>query len=320
MGLAHPAHLKRIVLLTFAGLSLSGCAWLGIGGGPDFAKAPPAAKKTGEATYGDGVVVLRLGPAPAQPRGSVLARLTKHPIITIKPGDSRLADAAPIPGYEPGWSAQTRPRAGLMHNGRLIDPTGIINPVLLQQALNRVGHETTADSLNRIGVVDYSLPANLPRFYLVSLTTGAVTAKHVAHGHAKRLCRRGGCATTGFSLQVPAVSAQPNTDATSLGLYRVLETTTGGKFPGRKVRLAGLDATNATAQRRGIIIHQNPRYFDPKRGLFGRSQGCFVFGPDDVDKVIDGLEPGSFIYAGKPATPLNTAGAGAAPGHVSAID
>jgi hypothetical protein len=296
----------RFAQIGIIAAATSGCAWFGLA---------PAERVTGEAvpqvSYGDGFAVVKLAPQPELPAaagGKAIARVKVKPALILKPGAApEIAMATPPEdkAYEPGWSIENKPRvAGLTHNGVRLDPGGMIHPALLQQAVARIGREPESQSAERIAVVDFSLPADKPRWYFVDLKSGAVTAKYVSHGHAKRLCRRGGCAPSvqaGFSLQTPAVSAEANTDATSVGLYKVLETRDGGgKFVGPKVVLAGLDPSNASALRRGIIIHQNPRYFDPKRRLFGRSQGCFVFGPDDLPLVVQALAPGSFIYAGKP--------------------
>lgn len=301
------AAVSRFALLGAAAAGLSGCAWLlGDPQAVDGGRAPKAEQRV---VYGDGSVTIQLTPQPDQrpdSGGKILPRVANKPALMIKPGDERLAaqPADTAAALEPGWSIENMGRsAGLMFNGKRLDPTGMINPNLLRQALGRVAREPGAKELDRIAVVDFSLPADKPRWFFVDMKTGGVSAKYVSHGHAKRLCRKGGCPNfqAGFSLETPAVSAAPNTDATSVGLYKVLGLRPeGGKFPGPTVALAGLDPTNESALRRGIIIHQNPRYFDPKRRLFGRSQGCFVFGPDDLPEVVRTLEPGSFIYAGMP--------------------
>jgi hypothetical protein len=301
---------SRLAALSVCAAGLSGCAWLL--GEPQAVNGGLEQRQS--VTYGDGSVTIELTPQaelPPASGGKNVPRVLLKPSLTLKPGDERLAmqppTAAPAAAaYTPGWSIENSGRAaGLMFNGKRLDPTGMINPNLLRQALARVAREANGDALARIAVVDFSLPADKPRWFFVDMKTGGVVAKYVSHGHAKRLCRAGGCGPhhqAGFSLNTPAVSAAANTDATSVGLYKVLGLRPeGGKFPGPTIALAGLDPTNESALRRGIIIHQNPRYFDPKRRLFGRSQGCFVFGPDDLQTVVDTLTPGSLIYAGMPA-------------------
>jgi hypothetical protein len=305
------AALSRFAQIGCIAAATSGCAWFGM--------AEPE-NVTGHSvpavSYGNGYAVVKLSPQPELPAangGKAIARVKVKPALILKPGQEPVvamqeppaANAPEEQAYQPGWSIENKPRtAGMTYNGVRLDPGGMINPNLLQQAIARIGREQGAQDAERIAVVDFSLPADTPRWFFVDLKSGAVTSKYVSHGHAKRLCRKGGCPTTvqaGFSLQTPAVSAEANTDATSVGLYQVVGMRDGGgKFIGPKVVLNGLDPSNATAMRRGIIIHQNPRYFDPKRRLFGRSQGCFVFGPDDLPLVVQALTPGSFIYAGLP--------------------
>jgi hypothetical protein len=307
------AAIGRFALLGVCAASLSGCAWLL--GEPQAVDGGLKPQKTDGVVYGEGSVTIELTPRPMlrpDAGGKIVPKSVKQPRLVIKPGDERLAATPSEPqanldeAYTPGWSIENSGRAaGQTFNGKLLDPTGLINPQLLRQALARVEREAGAAELEQIAVVDFSLPADKPRWFFVNMKTGSVAAKYVSHGHAKRLCRKGGCGANhqaGFSLYTPAVSAAANTDATSIGLYKVLGLRPeGGKFPGPTIALAGLDPSNESAQRRGIIIHQNPRYFDPKRRLFGRSQGCFVFGPDDLPEVVQTLQPGSFIYAGMPA-------------------
>jgi hypothetical protein len=306
------AAVRRFALLGLCAAGLSGCAWLL--GDPQAVDGGLKPKSQGGVAYGDGSVTIELTRQPDRPPaagGKILPRVALKPALNLKPGDERLATAKPDPApgaseeYEPGWSIQNAGRnAGLVFNGKRLDPTGMINPNLLRQALARVAREPGAANVAKIAVVDFSLPADKPRWFFVDMKSGGVSAKFVSHGHAKRLCRNGGCGANyqaGFSLNTPAVSAGANTDATSVGLYKVLGLRPeGGKFPGPTIALAGLDPSNESAQRRGIIIHQNPRYFDPKHRLFGRSQGCFVFGPDDLPQVVETLKPGALIFAGLP--------------------
>jgi hypothetical protein len=302
------AAIGRFALLGAVAAGLSGCAWLL--GDPQSVDGGLKPAPENKVVYGDGSVTIKLTQRPDN-GGKMVPRVARQPALMLKPGDTRLFAQPSQPpneterAYEQGWSIENMGRtAELMFNGRRLDPTGMINPNLLRQALARVAREPSSKDLERIAVVDFSLPADKPRWFFVNMNTGGVSARYVSHGHAKRLCRQGGCPNyqAGFSLQTPAVSAAPNTDATSVGLYKVLgQRPLGGKFPGPTIALAGLDPSNESAQRRGIIIHQNPRYFDPKRRLFGRSQGCFVFGPDDLPEIVQALEPGSLIYAGMPA-------------------
>jgi hypothetical protein len=307
---------RRFALIGMVAAATSGCAWFGMSG-----SQPVTGTAIPPISYGEGYAVVKLTAQPEMPMaagGKTIPRVKRKPLLILKPGQEPiLALETPRPTeLEPGWSIENKSRvAGLVFEGVRLDPGGMINPSLLQRAVARIGREPGALDAARLAVVDFSLPADKPRWFQIDMKTGKVSAKYVSHGHAKRLCRKGGCTQAGFSLKTPAVSGDANTDATSVGLYKVLETRDGGgKFAGPKVVLAGLDPTNASALRRGIIIHQNARYFDPKRGLFGRSQGCFVFGPDDLPQVVAAMSPGSFIYAGMPPTRITASTPSRAPG------
>lgn len=88
--------------------------------------------------------------------------------------------------------------------------------------------------------------------------------------------------------------------ATSKGAYLTGEIYSG-KY-GRALRLDGLEAENANARRRAIVVH--PAWYAEaemvrKIGRLGRSEGCFALSQDDCNAFLETLGPGRLLYAGK---------------------
>ena len=116
----------------------------------------------------------------------------------------------------------------------------------------------------------------------------------VAHGHGSEGARHDGYAEM--------FSNVPDTNASSLGLYRTAETYISEVYPGLAMRMDGLSPTNSNARARYIVIHA-AKYMEPeswkgkKAGRPGLSDGCFVFSKADRDVVVSSLEGGALIYA-----------------------
>ena len=69
----------------------------------------------------------------------------------------------------------------------------------------------------------------------------------VAHGHGSEEMRHDGYAKV--------FSNVPNSNASSLGLYRTAETYISDVYPGLAMRLDGLSPTNSNARSRFIVVH-----------------------------------------------------------------
>ncbi len=116
----------------------------------------------------------------------------------------------------------------------------------------------------------------------------------VAHGHGSEEMRHDGYAKV--------FSNVPNSNASSLGLYRTAETYISDVYPGLAMRLDGLSPTNSNARSRFIVVHA-AKYMEleswkgKKAGRPGLSDGCFVFSQADRDAVISSLQGGALIYA-----------------------
>ena len=147
----------------------------------------------------------------------------------------------------------------------------------------------------RAAVLDFSAYSGTPRFHLVDRASGRVLQTfRVAHGHGSEGPRHDGYAEV--------FSNVPDTNASSLGLYRAAETYISGVYLGLAMRMDGLSPTNSNARARFIVIHA-ARYMEPetwkgkKAGRPGVSDGCFVFSKADRDVVVSSLHGGALIYA-----------------------
>ena len=174
----------------------------------------------------------------------------------------------------------------------LAQPTapGGINPHLFARAKAALDqHQIRARDW--MGVVDFSIPSQDPRFHVVDLRCGEVESFRVAHGSGSdpRHC--------GF---LERFSNEFGSYATSNGAY-----TTGDYYHGKyglSMKTHGRDWTNNNAEPRAIVIH-SAWYAEPdmiaQHGKLGRSQGCFAFSREDQWKVMRKLAGGRLIYADK---------------------
>jgi hypothetical protein len=152
-------------------------------------------------------------------------------------------------------------------------------------------HRASIDHTDVLGVADFSLPSNTPRFHLLRLADGSVTSHLVAHG------RGSDPAHTGW---LEHFSNAPGSHATSAGAYRTDCMYVGGH--GHSLRLDGLDASNSNAASRAIVVHGAWYVSDAiahDRGVLGRSEGCFAVAESSLDAVLMALGPGRLLYADK---------------------
>lgn len=147
----------------------------------------------------------------------------------------------------------------------------------------------------RAAVLDFSAHSGTPRFHLIDRASGRVLQTfRVSHGHGSEGSHRDGYAEV--------FSNVPDSNTSSLGLYRTAETYMSEAYPGLAMRMDGLSPTNSNARSRFIVIHA-ARYMEPeswkgkKAGRPGLSDGCFVFSKADRDVVVSSLQGGALIYA-----------------------
>jgi hypothetical protein len=162
----------------------------------------------------------------------------------------------------------------------------------LRRALDALErHRESIDHRDLIGIADFSLPSNTPRFHLFKLADGGVTSHLVAHG------RGSDPAHTGW---LEHFSNEPRSHASSAGAYRTDRDYAGAH--GQSIRLDGLDASNSNAASRAIVVH-GAWYVSEEiakdKGVLGRSEGCFALAQSSLSEVLARLGPGRLIYADK---------------------
>ena len=144
-----------------------------------------------------------------------------------------------------------------------------------------------------LAVVDYSKPSYIKRMAVIDLITGDQSFYWAAHGK-----NSGDIYATRFS-------NTPESNMSSLGLYKTLDSYYGDH--GKAIRLAGLDSlTNGNAFSRDIVLH-SADYVSLKYILIniatlngpmiGRSNGCFVVSPHEIDEITQQLNHGAYLYA-----------------------
>lgn len=182
--------------------------------------------------------------------------------------------------------------AGAVSNsasGAPMDPHNLIADDIEAEAYAAYGRLAQQHAFKgpEIVIIDYRLPSSAKRLYIANLITGAVEATYVAHGRGS---------DPGHTRVAQRFSDAISTGMSSVGAYRGLNRYQSGEH-GPALRLAGLDATNASAYRRLIVFH-TAGYFNPAAGRYGRSCGCFVVTTDQMKRVYDVIADGGFLYAG----------------------
>jgi hypothetical protein len=142
---------------------------------------------------------------------------------------------------------------------------------------------------NLLSVVDFSLPSNVKRLWIINISTGKVLYNSlVSHGK-----------NTGTTM-AKNFSNLPETHKSSIGFY-----VTGDTYYGKhdlSLRLEGMDPSfNNNAFARAIVMH-GAKYVSEdwikKYGMLGRSHGCPAI-PESISKEVINLLSGGtclFIY------------------------
>ena len=146
----------------------------------------------------------------------------------------------------------------------------------------------TVENPNILTVIDFNLPSNKKRLWVIDLRSDKVLMNaYAAHGK--------GSGTT----YAQDFSNQPNSHATSLGVYKTLSTYYG--HHGKSLRLQGLEkGINSNAYKRNIVVH-SAKYVSPnyvkQNNRAGRSWGCFAMNPSMTNKFMSITKGGSIIFA-----------------------
>lgn len=139
----------------------------------------------------------------------------------------------------------------------------------------------------RLTLIDFSLPSNEPRMYIIDMNEHWVLHKSiVSHGR-----NSGGLYAKHFSNEV-------NSHQSSIGFY-----VTGNTYNGKhkmSLRLHGQEYTNSQAIARGVVIHSAKyatyEYMEKNGGVLGRSYGCPALPTDKYEQVIDWIKDGTVLY------------------------
>lgn len=158
---------------------------------------------------------------------------------------------------------------------------------IAQRELGRLGNAIALT--DRVGIVNFSKSSAEPRFHIVDMHGGRVEDLFVTHGRGSDPEHDG---------WLKMFSNEMGSLATSRGAYRTDEFYVGKH--GSSMRLHGLDEDNALAYDRAIVVH-GAWYADPAlisgQGKLGRSEGCFVFAPHVLPRVLEQLGPGRLMFA-----------------------
>jgi L,D-transpeptidase catalytic domain len=181
-----------------------------------------------------------------------------------------------VPAATSGWN-----RASL----------GAIDQHVLDLALRAVRCAVRSGAIadpSTLTVIDYSKPSTEKRLWVFDLDTRELLYEElVAHGQ-------------GSGEAVAKVfSNQPDTHASSIGLFRTEDTYVGKN--GYSLRLTGLDeGFNDRARERAIVMHGAPYVsedFVKANGRLGRSWGCPALREGVAREVIDRVRGNGILFA-----------------------
>ncbi|MGH1561006.1 murein L,D-transpeptidase catalytic domain family protein [Caulobacter segnis] len=143
-------------------------------------------------------------------------------------------------------------------------------------------------------VVNFDLHSATPRLFLFDCVAGIASAHLCAHGRGSE-----GPGDDGYA---EVFSNEDGSNCSSLGIYHCDVTYIGEH--GKALYLDGLEATNANARRRHIVMH-GADYVASEviktTGRIGRSLGCPAIEMGDVGKLIPALQGGSLLIIWKSA-------------------
>jgi hypothetical protein len=166
-----------------------------------------------------------------------------------------------------------------------------LNPKVLGLALEARDCATQrglVTSVQRLAVIDYTLPSTEPRLWVFDLAKpGLLFAEHVAHGRG-----------SGDNF-ARSFSNLEGSHQSSLGLFETGDPYYGAN--GYSLRMEGLEpGINDHARERAIVMH-GAWYVDPalagKQGRLGRSYGCPAVRTGVARPIIDTLKYGQLLFA-----------------------
>ncbi|MDF1655372.1 MAG: murein L,D-transpeptidase catalytic domain family protein [Coxiellaceae bacterium] len=166
-----------------------------------------------------------------------------------------------------------------------------LQPDALKYAVDGYNWAVENNDINNPGiltVVDFNLPSNKKRLWVIDLKTDKVLLNaYAAHGKGSGV------------KYADDFSNTPNSRASSLGVYKTLNTYYG--HHGKSMRLQGLEeGINNNAYDRNIVVHPASYMttsFVKAHNRAGRSWGCFALNPAISKQFIKLTKGGSVIFA-----------------------
>ncbi len=158
---------------------------------------------------------------------------------------------------------------------------------IAKQQMSRVGSRLW--KRDKVGIVDFGLPSNEARMFIVDMVAGNIRAYLCAHGAGSDPQHDG---------WLKNFSNVNGSKATSRGAYMSLEWYRGKYGP--SMRLEGLDQDNYAARERAIVVHEAwyaAQDMVDKWGKLGRSEGCFAVPPGMNKDMLYHLGGGRLIFA-----------------------
>jgi hypothetical protein len=168
---------------------------------------------------------------------------------------------------------------------------GSVKPDIFEMALHAAAKAVARGDVENPGtltVIDFSQPSTNRRMWVYDLSSRTLLFQElVSHG-------RGSGTTLATSF-----SNEPESNRSSLGLYRTGETYVGKH--GYSLRLDGLEpGVNDRARERAIVMHAAD-YVNERaakaQGYLGRSLGCPALRPEISRQLIDAVKGSGLVFA-----------------------
>lgn len=185
------------------------------------------------------------------------------------------------------FAAQAKPEL----SNRLQAAAPDADPAVLQLAASALTCATAHGMApaSRLAVIDYSRPSTTPRLWVFDTRNEGRLLYRELVAHGKH---------TGDNM-ARSFSNEEGSLQTSLGLFRTMDTYTGGN--GYSMRMDGLEpGFNDQALKRYIVMHGAPYVNEgtaKKLGRLGRSWGCPAVREGMAREIIDTLKGGQFVFS-----------------------